>query len=74
MRWEELMQGRVKEKTVREKASTLRNTLLPCLQSVGVSNTIQINNTTFRAFDQHLQGKYCADASKRKSQGEGVGD
>ena len=45
--------GRVKEKTVREKASTLRNTLLPYLKSVGVSNTIQINNTTFRAFDQY---------------------
>jgi integrase len=49
--------NRIAHKTVREKASTLRNTLLPFLQKNGVANTLHITNTTFRTFDQYSRAK-----------------
>ena len=49
--------GRIAEKTAREKASTLRNIMVPYLKSVGVTNTIDITTTTFRSFDQFSKTK-----------------
>lgn len=49
--------GRIKERTVKQKAWVLEKIAIPYLQSKGVTNTNQIDNTTFRAYDTFSNSK-----------------